>query len=456
MIQFSQLRAGLLSLRDLLATAWPIVLITLIGFVVAYQFVAPAPPRHLSITTGGESGAYYAFAKRYAELLARNGVTLEVKTSAGSYENLARVHKGEADVALVQGGIADIANTANTPAQEGDAQAPALKSLGSVYYEPVWVFYRGAQTVDQLHQLAGKRIAVGAEGSGIRGLALQLLAANEIAADSPSLLPLSGTAAVDALQQGTIDAAFFVAAPEAPVVQTLLRSPDVRVMSFSQADAYTYRFPFLSKIVLPQSVFDLVHSNPPQDTVLLATTANLIIDPNLHPALASLLLQVVSEVHGQSGFFQRAGEFPAYKDHSFALSEDAQRFYKSGPSFLQRYLPFWLAVLVERLSVLLLPFFALLLPLLRAAPAIYTWRVRSKIFRCYGELKFLEDDLRRHYDPTRHAAYCERLERIEEEANTRNIPLSFSDLLYTLREHIDLVRHKLQQLKTVAAQEAIR
>lgn len=450
MIQLAQLRASLLSLRDLLATAWPIVLITLIGFVVAYQFVAPAPPRHLSITTGGESGAYYAFAKRYAELLARNGVTLEVKASAGSYENLARVHKGEADVALVQGGIAD------TPVQEGDAQAPALKSLGSVYYEPVWVFYRGAQTVDKLHQLAGKRLAVGAEGSGIRGLALQLLAANEIAADSPSLLPLSGTAAVEALQQGTIDAAFFVAAPEAPVVQTLLRSPDVRVMSFSQADAYTYRFPFLSKIVLPQSVFDLVHSNPPQDTVLLATTANLIIDPNLHPALASLLLQVASEVHGQSGFFQRAGEFPTYKDHSFALSEDAQRFYKSGPSFLQRYLPFWLAVLVERLSVLLLPFFALLLPLLRAAPAIYTWRVRSKIFRCYGELKFLEDDLRQHYDPTRHAVYLERLERIEDEANTRNIPLSFSDLLYTLREHIDLVRHKLQQLKTVAAKEAIR
>jgi TRAP transporter TAXI family solute receptor len=321
MIQFAQLRTSLLSLRDslrdVLATAWPILLITLIGFVVAYQFVAPAPPRHLTITTGGERGAYYAFAKRYAELLARNGVTLEVKTSAGSYENLARVHQGEADVALVQGGIAD------TQAQANNERASALKSLGSVYYEPVWVFYRGAQTVDQLHQLAGKRIAVGTEGSGIRGLALQLLAANQIAADSPFLLPLSGTAAVDALQQGTIDAAFLVAAPEAPVVQTLLRSPDVRVMSFSQADAYTYRFPFLSKIVLPQSVFDLVHSNPPQDTVLLATTANLIIDRNLHPALASLLLQVASEVHGQSGFFQRADEFPKYKDHSFALSEDA-------------------------------------------------------------------------------------------------------------------------------------
>lgn len=433
-----------LAVRDLLATIWPIVLLTLFGFVVAYQFVEPAPPRHLTIATGSESGAYYAFAKRYATLLARNGITLEVQTSAGSYENLERLRKGAVDVAFVQGGIV-------SPARDAESEKPqasAFKSLGSVYYEPVWLFYRGAQTIDKLYQLAGKRIAVGAEGSGIRGLALQLLAANDIAADNPSLLPLAGTTAADALQQGTIDAAFFVAAPEAPVVQTLLHASGVRLMSFNQADAYTHRFDFLSKIVLPQSVFDLVRNNPPQDTVMLATTANLIVSDKLHPALASLLLQAVSEVHGQHGFFQRAGEFPAYKDRSFTLSEDAQRYYQSGPSLLQRYLPFWLAVLVERLSVMLVPLIALLLPLLRAAPAIYSWRIRSKIFRCYGELKFLEDDLRQHYDPAQHARYLERLERIEEEANTRNIPVSFSDLLYTLREHIELVRHKLLHLQS--------
>jgi TRAP transporter TAXI family solute receptor len=443
----AKLRAGLLSFRDLLATAWPIVLITAIGFAVAYQFVAPAPPRHLTISTGGESGAYFAFAKRYADILARNDIALEVKKSAGSYENLDRLKKNEVDVAFVQGGI---------PMPEVAEGDPPMLSLGSVYYEPVWVFYRGEQTFDKLHQLAGKRIAVGAEGSGIRGLALQLLEVNEIATDSKHLLPIAGLNAAEALQQGRIDAAFIIAAPEAPVVQVLLRSPGVRVMSFSQADAYTRRFPFLTRITLPRGVVDLVRDNPPQDTVMLATTANLIVSESLHPALASLLLQAAGEVHGKSGFFQHAGEFPAYKDHSVELSADAQRHYKSGPPFLQRYLPFWLAVLAERLLVMLLPLFALLFPLLKLAPAIYTWRVRSKIFRCYGELKFLENDLRQNYDPARHMEYFGRLERIEEDANTRNIPLAYTDLLYTLREHINLVRKKLRLLEAAPAQSVAK
>ncbi len=433
-----RLRARLISIRDLLATAWPIVLITAIGFAVAYQFVRPAPPSHLSITTGGESGAYYAFAKRYAEVLARSEIKLEVKPSAGSYENLERLKKGEVDVAFVQGGV---------PVPPAGADESPLTSLGSVYYEPVWVFYRGAQTVDKLHQLAGKRIAVGEEGSGIRGLALQLLEANEIPLDGKRLVPIAGLNAAEELQQGRIDAAFIIAAPEAPVVQVLLRSPGVRLMSFSQADAYTRRFPFLTRITLPRGVVDLVRDNPPRATVLLATTANLIVGEGLHPALASLLLQAAGEVHGKSGFFQQAGEFPAYKDHRFELSDDAQRHYQSGPPFLQRYLPFWLAVLVERLFVLLLPLFALLLPLLKVAPTIYTWRVRSKIFRLYGELKFLENEVRHHYAAARHGEFFERLDRIDEEASNRNVPLGFTDLVYTLREHINLVRKQLLRVE---------
>ena len=441
----AKFRAGLLSLRDLLATAWPIALIAAIGFAVAYRFVEPAPPRQMTITTGSESGAYYLFAQRYAEILARNGVTLTVKTSAGSIENLGRLRQGQADVGLVQGGIA---------APETSEDGVTLTSLGSVSYEPVWLFYRGERTFDKLRQLAGKRIAVGAENSGVRGLALQLLAANDIPADSQHLLPLAGLKAAEALQQGKIDAAFIVAAPEAPVVQVLLRSPGVRVMSFRQADAYARRFPFLSKIVLPQGVIDLVRDNPPQDTLLLASTANVIVSGDLHPALVSLLLQAMGEVHGKSGFFQAAGEFPAYKDHSFELATDARRHYQSGPPFLQRYLPFWIAVLVERLFVLLLPLFALLLPLLKIAPALYTWRVRSKIFRCYGDLKFLENDLQQHYQATQHPEYLKRLDRIEAEARQRNIPLAFSDLLYTLREHIHFVRQQLRHLETTHPEPA--
>lgn len=437
------LHAKFVSIRDLLATAWPIVLITAFGFVVAYQFVEPAPPRYITITTGSESGAYYAYARRYAELLAANGITLEVKSSAGSQQNLERLEKDEADIAFVQGGIAEVVNDENENGSD-------LRSLGSVAFEPVWVFYRSDIRIDKLFQLDGQRIAVGEEGSGIRGLALQLLEANEIKTNRKNLSPVAGLNAAEALQREEIDAAFIVASPEAPVVQVLLRSPGIRVMSVIQADAYVQRFPFLSKIVLPRGVVDLVRDTPPRDTVLLATTANVVVRDNLHPALVSIMLQAMTEVHGKSGFFQRAGEFPAYKDRSFALSEQAQRYYKSGPPFLQRYLPFWIAVLVERLFVLILPIIILLFPLIKIAPSIYNWRVRSKIFRSYGDLKFLENEVRHSYDPSRHAEYLTRLDGIEDDAYSRNTPLAFSDLFYTLREHINLVRAELSRIESRA------
>ena len=448
----AKVRASLLSLRDLLATAWPIVLVVAIGFAVAVQFIKPAPPKHVVMSTGSDSGAYYAFAKRYAEILARSGITLEVRTSAGSGENLQRLLDKDSDVeiALVQGGV-EVPRPAG-----GNEEAPPLLSLGSMYYEPVWVFYRGERKLDRLHQLAGKRIAVGAEGSGIRGLAMQLLVANQISVEGQPLLSLGGFQAVQALQEGAIDAAFVIAAPEAPLVQALLHSPGVRVMSFVQAEAYTRRFPYLSSIVLPRGAVDLARDFPAEDTALLAATANLVVHESLHPAIQSLLLQAASEVHGRSGFFQRRGDFPGVKDPSFPVADAAERYYKSGPPFLQRYLPFWAAILVDRMVVLLLPVLALLLPLLKVAPSVYSWRIRSKIFRCYGDLKFLENEIKDDYDPARKGEYLERLDRIEEAAYRRHIPLAYSDLLYTLREHIELVRHTLDRAAHPEAASARR
>ena len=429
----AKIKAGLLSLRDLFATAWWIFLIVGIGFAVAYQFVQPAPPKRIVITTGGESGAYYQFAQRYAAILARDGITLEVKSSAGSLENLDRLKADEAQVGFVQGGVMP-------PKEDPDAEDDSgLLSLGSLFYEPVWVFYRGERDLTRLTDLRGKRIAIGQEGSGVRQLAQQLLAANEIEAGE-HLAPLSGLTAAEELQQGRIDAAFIIASESAPVVQVLLRSPGIRLMSFAQSGAYQRRFPFLTKLTFPQGVADLVRDFPPNDIKVLAPTANLIVRDDLHPALQSLLLQAASEVHGKSGFFQDQGEFPAYKDQMLPLSPDAARYFKSGPSFLQRYLPFWLAVLVDRLIVLLVPVFALLIPLLKVAPAIYNWRVRSKVFRCYGELKFLEDDLKNHFDRARLAEYRSRLDALEDEAVQLHVPLGFTDLVYTLREHVNLVR----------------
>jgi TRAP transporter TAXI family solute receptor len=441
----ARVKAGLLSLRDLFATAWWIFLIVGIGFFIAFQFVQPAPPKKIVITTGSDAGAYYAYAGRYANILARNGVTLEVRTSAGSLQNIERLENDEAQVGFVQGGV--IEPKGNPDEEDRDSQ---LVSLGSVFFEPVWVFYRGDhgdRRFDRLTDLKGKRIAIGQEGSGVRQLAQQLLSANEIK-PGDHLLPLSGLKAAEELQQGRIDAAFIIAAENAPVVQVLLRSPGVKVMSFAQAEAYQRRFPFLTKLTLPQGVADLVRDYPPHDVTLLAPTANLVVRDDLHPALQSLLLQAATEVHGRAGFFQRAGEFPFYKDRLLPLSPEAARYYKSGPPFLQRYLPFWLAVLVDRLIVLLIPVFALLIPLLKIAPALYTWRVRAKVFRCYGELKYLEEDLRLRFEPARLAEYRARLDALDDEARGLRVPLAFADLVYTLREHVNLVREALKKLET--------
>ena len=439
----AKLKAGLLSLRDLFATAWWILLIVGLGFAVAYRFVKPAPPSHIVITTGAESGAYYQFAKRYEAILARDGITLEVKASAGALENLDRLKRGEAQIGFVQGGVVA------PPDDEEESADSGLLSLGSVFYEPVWVFYHGEKTLTRLTDLRGKRIAIGQEGSGVRQLAQQLLAANEIP-PGHQLVPLAGLQAAEELQQGRIDAAFIIAAEKAPVVQVLLRSPGIRVMSFSQANAYQRRFPFLTRLTFPQGVAYLVRDFPPEDIKLLAPTANLIIRDDLHPALRTLLLQTASEVHGKSGFFQDAGEFPSYKDRMLPLAPEAARYFKSGPPFLQRYLPFWLAVLIDRLIVMLVPFFALMIPLLKVAPAIYSWRVRSKVFRCYGELKFLEDDLKHRFEQGRLGEYRSRLDAIDEEAAQLRVPLGYSDLVYTLREHVNLVRHILDKREAQA------
>jgi TRAP-type uncharacterized transport system substrate-binding protein len=437
----NRLLKKIISLIEFFITIWPIVLITAVGFYIAYQFVQPAPQRSIIISSGPESRAYYAYAQQYAEILKNHGVTLEVNASSGSWQNLQRLKSGEAHIAIVQGGIKD-----DTLSEDG--KSSEFRALGSISYEPIWIFYKNDKRIDKLFLLRDLRIAVGQAGSSIRGLSLRLLQANGIAADSKNLSPLNDAEAAEALLKGDVDAVFVIAPPEAEIVQSLLNAPEVKIMGFVQADAYLRRFPFLSKLILPRGVIDLVQDLPPQDTVLLTTTANVVIRNDLHPALSNLLLQAMTKVHGKGGSFQQPREFPEYKDQGFLLADEAQRYYQSGPPLLQRYFPFWLAVLIERMLVLALPTFILLLPLLRFAPSIYSWRVRSKIFRCYGDLKFMENELRNNYDHSRKGEYLERLNRIEDDAFSKNVPLGFTDLLYTLREHVNLVREKLAYLES--------
>jgi TRAP transporter TAXI family solute receptor len=428
-------RIGLrqLALRDALAVGIPTLALLVAGFWYAAQFIQPAPPNRVVIATGGEGGAYQRFAALYKPLIERNGIRFIERPTAGAVENLAllRAAGGDVDVAFVQGGL-------------GLGSDPAgLVSLGSIYYEPLWVFYRNSEPIDQLVHLRGKRIAIGAEGSGTRKLALELLEASGAAAAPTRLLPLGGLEAVGALQAGQADAIFLVGPANSGAVWASFYAEGFRLMSLSQADAFVRRWPFLSKLTLPRGAIDLVRDIPARDVMLVAPVAALVARDAIHPALIDVLLQTAAEAHGGPGLFHRAGEFPNPRQVDFPLSTDAERFYRSGTRFLQRYLPFWAATLVDRLVVLLIPVVALVIPLMRIAPALYGWRARSRIYKWYGQLKFLEEGWRRDPGTRPRDEWLAELDQLEARVNRIRTPLAYANQLYILREHIGLVRRAM-------------
>ena len=409
----------------------PAALLVFVAFVIAYQFIKPAPPGHVVMATGGVDGAYHGYAKRYAERLAREGITLELRPTAGSVENTRLLREGVVSLAMVQGGIED-----------PDVDTVGLQSLGSLYHEPLWLFYRRDVDFTDMRDLAGRRIAVGPVGSGTRALVTRLLADNGVV-DDRDWLAAGGNDAVEALLDGRVDAAFFVISAQSPLVARLLRAPDVVLADFVRAEAYTRRYRFLSDLVLPQGVVDMAADIPPHSQHLLAAAANLVARPDLHPAIIDLMLQAASDVHREGGWFERDGEFPKPELLAYPLSNEAERYYENGPPFLQRYLPFWAASLVDRLKVMLLPLLVLLFPLIKVMPPIYTWRMRARVYRWYDELESAEERFASGEQDG--AGVFADLDRIEAEVQRVKVPLSFTDQLYHLRQHIDLVRRKIRE-----------
>ena len=428
------------SRRELLIFALPALVLIAAAFALAWQFVRPAPPKKIVISTGAPGGAYHYFGERYRDKLAQDGIEVELRPSSGAVENLRRLKTDDSvDVGFLQGGIAN------------EPDSDDLATLGSMYLEPVWVFHRKADArLDRIDQLKGRRIAVGTAGSGAQLFALQLLAANGFATDDPRLVALGGMDAVAALKRGDVEAFFVVGAPQAPVVDALLHTPGIGQLSFAQAEGYVRHFPHLVKVSLPRGAIDIRGDQPPRDVQLLAATANLVVKADIHPAIVTLLLKHARDIHSPPGLLQAANSFPAPQDHALPIHPMARRFYDSGPPLLQRYLPFWLAVLIDRLFVMLLPLFAVVIPLSKVIPAIYNWRMRARVYRWYGELKFLEAEIDQSMEsacnPDTIAAFLGRLDRIEERAARRKLPLAFSNELYTLREHIGLVRRRLRHL----------
>jgi TRAP-type uncharacterized transport system substrate-binding protein len=437
------LRHTLLSVRDLLVTAVPFIAIALVLLVLAYIALDPTPPKKVVLATGAEQGAYAEFGKRYAAWLKQRGIQVVLRNTQGAAENLALLrdpHSG-VDLAFVQGG-ADEAR----PRGEDDAD-DGLVSLGSLFFEPVWLFYREdaakrllkADHLDALSQLAGWRLNIGPPGSGVPNLVTKMLDANRIDAGTITLQRLPQTPAVVSLLGGDSDALVFASAPESLMVQMLLQTPGIKLFDFAQAEAYSRRFAFMSPVTLPRGVVDLAGDVPPQDVHLVAPTAALVAKQGTHPALMQLFVQAAQAIHGNAGWFQRKDEFPKASNTEWPLAKEAERFYRNGPPVLQHYLPFWLANLIDRMWVALVSIIAILIPLSRVVPPLYQFRIRSRIFRWYGRLRAVEDG--QGVRPVDELA--KELDAIEARVESVTVPLSYADELYALRSHINLVRRRL-------------
>lgn len=434
-----------LSARDLIVTFAPVLLLLAGLSVIAYKIIDPFPPKIVTISTGQENSAYEQLAKRYTSILARQGIQVRQKRSQGSIENLQRLRDPDSgiDIAFVQSGSTNLAN----------AERNGLISLGSLFTEPVWLFYRESRRVRQLRDLSGLRINVGPNGTGVPQLFEKILDANGIAANKLKLSALEDTPATVALLNGKIDGMVFSSAADGLLIQMLLQTPGIKLFNFPQAEAYTRRFPFLSNVTLSRGIVDFGRDIPLHDYHLIAPTATLVAREDLHPALVELFVQAAAEIHGGAGWFQRHGEFPSARYTEIPVAQAAEKFYRNGPPLLQRYMSFRLANFFDRMWIVIVALGALILPLSRIVPPLYVWKVRSRIYRWYGKLRNVEHLVEQAVEEAtterRDAVYKEQLARlndIEQRVNQLTIPLSFAEELYRLRSHIDFVRKRIDWL----------
>lgn len=408
-----------------------LAVIVLVGFLITYQYVGAPPPKVVRIATGANNGAYYTFAEEYARLLASDGITLEVVPTAGSVENLELLKSGEVSLALIQGGSAT----------RDDKER--LQSLGSLFLEPVWIFVR-RQSVKRFLELKGNRVSVGIAGSGTHLLATQLLSAAGITETNTQLIREETTQAIDSLSNGKIDAAFFVASPEAPIIRKLFAAPAVELLNFDRAAAYGRWFPFLTPVTLSEGVIDLQQNIPDHDTPLVAASANLAARRDLNASLIPAVLNAVTRVHQAGGVLEHKRQFPSVDFADLPLNEDARRYLINGPSFLFRWLPYGTAVLLDRLKILVLPLLALLLPLFKIAPPLYTWRIRSKIYKWYAAVREVELSIQEEKVSGDAASLINRLSELDRQVASVSVPLSSAAELYHLRLHIRFLQEKLQ------------
>ncbi|MBX3610425.1 MAG: ABC transporter substrate-binding protein [Hydrogenophaga sp.] len=433
------LRYTLISLKEMLLSGSPIVLLTIALLGFTWWWLNPNPPKKVVLATGPEQSAYDAFGQRYAQALKRYGITVEMVRTEGSSDNLDRLRRGEVDLGFVQGGSADL----------GYDEEDSIVSLGSLFVEPLWLFYREdaakrlqkEPVLKNLADLKGWRVNVGTPGSGVPRLFNTLLQVNRIEPREIVLSQLEQTPATVAFLDGQLDALVFASAPESLIVQMLLQTPGVKLLDFAQAEAYSRRFGYLTPVTMPQGMVDLANNVPPRNVRLVASTTSLLARAGTHPAVLQLFAQTAVEMHGGAGWFNRAREYPNLDHSELPVAPEAERALKGGLPFLQRYLPFWLANVIERMWLAMGLIIALALPLSRIVPPLYTFRIRSRVFRWYAELRDIEQ---RHEAGSASAdELIAQLDDMEHKVEKVVVPLSYTDELYALRGNIHLVRKKL-------------
>ena len=393
------------------------------------HYLEPAPPRRIVLASGLEDGLPHRYAQRYIEILAKAGVKVEERMTSGAGENLQLLqdsHSG-VDIAFTQGGVARFPEANN------------VVMLASLYHVPMWIFYSGSDTLNQINELRYRRIAVGVDGSGARAFSEPLFDLNGLTSGNVTMLPMSNNGALRALQSGDVGAAIFVDGTRNQAVWTALHDPKLKLLTYDRADAYHRLFPYITKLTLPAGVIDFAHNIPAKDVALIATKEMLAARDDFHPALVALLVDAAHEIHAEAGFFEEAGEFPGTTHVDLRVSPDADRHKRFGPSFIYRYLPFWVATMAERAIIILLPLAAILFPLFNYLPQFLRWRARSRIYRWYGELALLERDVATRTGALPTETWLANLDRIERSVAQIRTPAGFASEAYTLREHIGLV-----------------
>lgn len=411
-----------------------VVIIVVTICIAAFLFLQSGAPATVTIASGPPDSIFSKNAQKYKAILAKQGVTLRILPSAGAEDNLKKLldPKTKVDVGFVLGGEHKDINTDN------------LMSLGSISYQPLMVFYRGKQK-NLLSDFKGKRLDIGPEGSGAHTLALALLKANGIEPGDIQTVDLSDGNSIRGLTDGRIDAIFLMGdSSSTKLIRELLHDSDLHMFNFTQADGYVRRISYLNKMELPKGALDFGKDIPPETVQLIGPTVELVARPNLHPAISDLLLEAAKEVHGKASVFRKPGEFPAPLEHEFRISPDATRYYTSGKSFLYRTFPFWLASLINRILVVIVPAILVLVPALKIIPTLYRWRMQSRIYRWYGALLNLEQQaFHTAITSKERENLLRRLRHIENIVCNIKMPAAYADLLYGLRGHIGFVRNRL-------------